>query len=239
MPLPSRVVPADGKLRIDGAFSVRLSGHTDLRLELAVRRLTARIAKQTGIPMTGGARTTLTIECRAAAPEYPALSEDESYQSRLARNQPVCPRPPPLAPCAAWTFLQLIAPDADSFYVPALSIEDVPFPWRGLSLDVARHWMPIPVIQRNLDAMAGVKLNVLHWHLSDDQGFRVESKLFPKLQQLGSDGDFYTQADIRNIVDYARARAIRVVPEFDVPTYATSLVRGISPACQRSRTVCD
>ena len=60
-------------------------------------------------------------------------------------------------------------------------------------MDVSRHWMPVAVVERNLDAMAAVKLNVFHWHLSDDQGFRVESKLYPKLQEMGSDGHYYTQ----------------------------------------------
>jgi hexosaminidase len=70
--------------------------------------------------------------------------------------------------------------------------------------------------------MAAVKLDVFHWHLSDDQGFRVESKRFPKLQELGSDGNFYTQDEIRQVVEYAHARAIRVVPEFDIPGHTTS-----------------
>ncbi len=74
--------------------------------------------------------------------------------------------------------------------------------------------------------MAAVKLNVFHWHLSDDQGFRVESKRFPKLQQLGSDGHYYTQEQIRDVVAYARDRGIRVVPEFDVPGHTTSWLVG-------------
>ena len=89
-------------------------------------------------------------------------------------------------------------------------------------IDCSRHWMPVEVIERNLDAMAAVKLNVLHWHLSDDQGFRVESKRFPKLQQLGSDGHFYTQDEVRHVIAYARDRGIRVVPEFDIPGHTTS-----------------
>jgi hexosaminidase len=87
-------------------------------------------------------------------------------------------------------------------------------------LDVCRHWMPVEVIKRNLEAMAAVKLNVLHWHLSEDQGFRVESKRYPRLHQLGSNGDYYTQDQIREIVAYARDRGIRVVPEFDVPGHS-------------------
>jgi hexosaminidase len=93
--------------------------------------------------------------------------------------------------------------------VPGIHIEDRPrFPWRGLMLDVSRHWMLVGVVERNLDAMAAVKLNVFHWHLSDDQGFRVESKRFPKLQQLSSDGNFYTQDEIRHVIGYARDRGI-------------------------------
>jgi hexosaminidase len=82
------------------------------------------------------------------------------------------------------------------------------------------------VILRNLDAMAAVKMNVLHWHLSDDQGFRVESKRYPKLHELGSDGQYYTQQQIRDIVAYARERGVRVVPEFDIPGHSTSWLVG-------------
>ena len=72
-------------------------------------------------------------------------------------------------------------------------------------IDVCRHWMPAEVLQRNIDAMAAVKLNVLHLHLSDDQGFRIESKKYPRLQELGSDGHYYTQA-ANNRIDRLRAR---------------------------------
>jgi hexosaminidase len=107
--------------------------------------------------------------------------------------------------------------------VPVVTIQDRPrFPWRGLMIDVARHFMPVEVIKRNLDGMAAVKLNVFHWHLSDNQGFRVESKEFPKLQEMGSDGLFYTQDQVRDVIAYAQERGIRVVPEFDVPGHSTA-----------------
>jgi len=82
--------------------------------------------------------------------------------------------------------------------------------------------MPIDVIKRNLDAMAAVKLNVLHLHLSEDQGFRIESKVFPELQEKGSDGEYFTQEQIKDIIKYADDRGIRVMPEFDMPAHATS-----------------
>jgi hexosaminidase len=78
------------------------------------------------------------------------------------------------------------------------------------------------VLRRNLDAMAAVKLNVLHWHLTEDQGFRVETKKFPELHQMGSDGNFYTQTEVREIIKYAADRGIRVMPEFDMPGHATA-----------------
>ena len=102
-------------------------------------------------------------------------------------------------------------------------IEDRPrFPWRGLMLDSARHFMPLDTVMRTLDGMAAVKLNVLHWHLTDDQGFRVESRRHPELHRMGSDGLFYTQQQVKEIVAYAGERGIRVYPEFDIPGHTTS-----------------
>jgi hexosaminidase len=123
------------------------------------------------------------------------------------------------------TFLQLLQSDTRGWFVPALRIDDRPrFPWRGLMIDVCRHWQPMEVIKRNLDAMVLVKLNVLHLHLTEDQGFRIESKTHPKLHELGSDGHYFTQDEMREIIAYAAARGIRVVPEFDIPGHATSWV---------------
>ncbi|HUK24460.1 MAG TPA: family 20 glycosylhydrolase, partial [Terriglobales bacterium] len=109
------------------------------------------------------------------------------------------------------------------FAVPAVSIQDQPrFPWRGLMIDVSRHFMPLDLLRRNLDGMEAVKLNVLHLHLSDNQGFRIESKKFPKLQEMGSDGLYYTQAEMKDLIEYAADRGIRVIPEFDVPGHSTA-----------------
>ncbi len=127
------------------------------------------------------------------------------------------------------TFLQLVSPGQGGFAVPALRIEDKPrFAWRGLMIDVSRHFLPVEVIERNLDGMAAVKLNVLHWHLSDDQGFRVESHRFPKLQQLASDGLYYTAGPgaarhrVRSGPRHPRGSRIRHAGPFD------GLVRGLS-----------
>jgi len=237
MPLPVKVETAPGKLAVDGSFSVAATGYTDLRLESALNRFAARVSRQTGIPMLAArppeaGRATLRVEC-AGVPsgpgaEDPSPGEDESYQLDVA---PDGARLKAATVAGALlgleTFAQLVVPGAEGFHVPAIHIEDRPrFPWRGLMLDVSRHWMPVEVVERNLDAMAAVKLNVFHWHISDDQGFRAESRRFPRLQQLGSDGSFYTQADIRRVVAYARGRGIRVVPEFDMPGHTNSWLVG-------------
>jgi hexosaminidase len=232
MPLPAKIAPGTGRLAIDNNFTIRATSFTDERLDLAIDRLYARIFRQTGIPMgrTGvplppsAKHSELLIDCRESAPEYPALNENESYRLEVSATEArLTAQTVTGALRGMETFAQLIGVDAEGFRAAVVTIDDQPrFPWRGLMLDVSRHWMPLPVIERTLDAMAAVKLNVFHWHLSDDQGFRVESRRFPKLHELGSDGNYYTQSQVRHIVAYARDRGIRVVPEFDIPGHATS-----------------
>jgi hexosaminidase len=226
MPLPVTVRPAAGKLTLDATFKAALGGVPDARLDAAVGRFVVRLSRQTGIPMLGlkDAEPKLRIVCASAGSEYPALGEDESYTLDVTTEGALLKAPTRAGALHGLeTFAQLATLGKDGFEVPAVHIEDSPrFPWRGLMMDAARHWMPLEVVKRNLDAMAGVKLNVFHWHLSEDQGFRVESKRFPKFQQEGSDGLYYTQDEIRGVVEYARDRGIRVVPEFDIPGHTTA-----------------
>ncbi len=124
------------------------------------------------------------------------LGEDESYELTVSDSGAKLTAPTTLGVLhGLQTFLQLVQITPAGFAAASVTIKDQPrFPWRGLLIDVSRHFIPIDVLKRNLDGMAAVKMNVLHWHLSDDQGFRVESKVFPKLTGMGSDGMFYTQA---------------------------------------------
>jgi hexosaminidase len=229
MPAPARVTVGQGALRIDGTFDVAVTGARDARIDAAAVRIVRRLSAETGIPMLReSARTALTIECGKAAPGVQGAIEDERYTLTVTPEQARLVAPTPYGVLRGIeTFLQLVEAGPSGFQVPAVTIDDQPrFPWRGLLMDVSRHWMPVEVVKRNLDAMAAVKLNVLHWHLSDDQGFRVESKVCPRLQQLGSDGLYYTQNQIRDVVAYARERGIRVVPEFDMPGHSTAWFAG-------------
>jgi hexosaminidase len=96
------------------------------------------------------------------------------------------------------TLLQLMQNNGSSFYFPAEVTDSPRFTWRGLMIDAARHFQPVDVIKRNLNAMASMKMNVFHWHLAD-QGWRIEIKKHPKLTELASDGDFYTQEEIKTL----------------------------------------
>lgn len=233
MPQPAELTVGQGRLAIDGAFRVALSGYQEPRLQRAAGRMIDRLARQTGIPLNDqleadASKATLVIACDYAGEQVQSVKEDESYTLEVTEQHARLSAATPVGALRGIeTFLQLVDLDDNGFGAPAIHIHDRPrFPWRGLMMDVSRHWMPVDVVKRNLDGMAAVKLNVFHWHLSDNQGFRVESKLFPKLQEMGSDGRYYTQAQVREIVAYARDRGIRVVPEFDMPGHSTAMLVG-------------
>jgi hexosaminidase len=226
MPMPAKMELAEGALPIDASFGV--TAGIGSRLAPAVKRFLARVARQTGIVLApAGSAATLAIVC-APCTASPVLGEDESYQLDVTPSGANLKAATVAGALHGMeTFLQLIQPGPEGFQAPAVHIADRPrFAWRGLMLDCSRHFLPVETIEHNLDAMAAVKLNVFHWHLSDDQGFRAESKLYPKLQQLGSDGAFYTQDQMREVVAYAAARGIRVVPEFDIPGHTLSWLVG-------------
>jgi hexosaminidase len=230
MPMPASAQPGTGQLTISQSFSVAVSGAHDASLDSEVQRFKTQLSRQTGIPFRpkADAAPTLQIHADHGREAIQKLGEDESYELTVTDSAATLTAPTSLGAIRGLqTFLQLVAITPAGFSVPAVTIKDQPrFPWRGTLIDVSRHFIPIDVLKRNLDAMAAVKLNVLHWHLSDDQGFRAESKVFPKLTGMGSDGMFYTQAEIRDLIAYAHDRGIRVVPEFDMPGHSRSWFLG-------------
>lgn len=233
MPVPASVQLQTGRLPITNAFSVATKGYADDRLREGIARMTRRLAGRTVITFpfdlaVDESKATLVIHCEGAGKAIPSLNENESYSLEITDQQARLAAPTVVGALRGLeTFLQLLRGDREGFYLPGIKIQDQPrFPWRGLLIDVARHFETMEVLKRNLDAMAAVKLNVFHWHLTEDQGFRVESKKFPKLHQLGSDGNYYTQDQVREIIAYARERGIRVLPEFDIPGHSTSWLVG-------------
>ncbi|HEX8188348.1 MAG TPA: family 20 glycosylhydrolase [Pyrinomonadaceae bacterium] len=233
MPVPASLRMLGGRMKVEQTFTVAFQGHTDARLRGGVERALRRLERRTGLefpraPAEAPAAANLVLQTGGPGGGVPSLGEDESYALEVSERQTFINAPTVVGVLRGLeTFLQLLSADASGYYIPEVRVRDRPrFPWRGLLVDVGRHFEPVEVIKRNLDGMAAVKLNVLHWHLTEDQGFRVESRLFPKLHQLGSDGLFYTQEEVREVVAYAGARGIRVVPEFDVPGHSTSWFAG-------------
>jgi len=233
MPVPENIELKQGKFDISADLNIGIINYKSDRLSQAASRFMDRLAGRTGLffkqdylaKMSNNSQAAFLIDVERAGKLE--LGEDEAYQLAITGNKIKLSAKTELgAMHGLETLLQLLAADS-SYYFPAVEISDQPrFQWRGLLIDACRHFMPIEVIQRNLDAMAAVKMNVLHWHLTEDQGFRIECNAFPKLHQLGSDGLYYTQQQIKDIVAYAADRGIRVVPEFDLPGHATSWLIG-------------
>ena len=199
-------------------------------------------------PTTHGDGIELRLDRATSAPEGYRLVVDADAASTSSGGGPAG------VFWGAQTLRQLLGPDAfrraplgrDRAVAAAgiVTIEDAPrFRWRGLMLDVARHFMPKDGVLRYLDLMAAHKLNVFHFHLTDDQGWRIEIKRYPKLTEIGSwrartkfghrasplweekpHGGFYTQDDIREIVAYAAERHITVVPEIDIPGHSQAAI---------------
>jgi hexosaminidase len=230
MPMPASVQPGAGQLPITQSFSVGVTGSHDASLDRAAQRFVSQLSRQTGIPFRrkAGAAPTLEVHADHGRQAVQKLGEDESYELTIADSGAKLSAPTSLGVLRGLqTFLQLVQITPTGFAAPAVSIKDQPrFPWRGTLIDVSRHFIPLDVLKRNVDGMAAVKMNVLHWHLSDDQGFRVESKVFPKLTGMGSDGMFYTQDEIRDFIAYAQERGVRVMPEFDIPGHSRSWFLG-------------
>jgi hexosaminidase len=227
MPVPASVQLGTGEFLIGSNFKISLKGQGGPRIERAADRFLHNLSQRTGIPLrriSDDSAATFIVTCGVARSNVQALGEDESYRLEITATEVHLDAPNPLGVLhGLQTFLQLVQVGPQGFGVPAVIISDHPrFPWRGLLIDVARHFMPVEVIKRNLDGMEAVKFNVLHWHLSDDQGFRVESKKFPKFQQMSSEGMYYSQEEIKDVIEYAYDRGIRVVPEFDMPGHSTS-----------------
>ena len=236
MPVPASVTVRGGRFRVDEnltivpAYTGDPKGAATSRAFRAGARFMSRLAGRTGLFLKQDFLTAQTpsveggIRYAYARPGALLPNEDESYALTVAPDNVSLDAKTDIGVLRGLeTLLQLLSADEAGYYFPCVDIADEPrFTWRGLLIDVGRHFHPVDVIKRNLEAMAAVKMNVFHWHLTEDQGFRVESKVFPKLHQLGSDGMFYTQAQIRDVIDYAAERGIRVMPEFDMPGHSTS-----------------
>ncbi|WP_446666382.1 beta-N-acetylhexosaminidase [Flexivirga sp. B27] len=245
IPRPRHLVTGNGTLALTGEASVA----ADRSLWPALRQLRRRLQDSTGFELpTAVDATAATIrltEVKGLATEGYRLTVDDSQ----VRIEAAGPRG---ALHAIQTLLQLLPPQVQrratvrgvDWQIEQVEIEDEPeFVWRAVMLDVARHFLPKQDVLRFIDLAAMHRLNTLHWHLTDDQGWRVQILRYPRLTEIASwraestvgagpdavadgrpHGGFYTQDDIREIVAYAEERGITIVPEIDLPGHSQAAI---------------
>lgn len=247
IPAPREVTwgaPGAEPFRLDAATVLAAAPGT----EGVARLLRATVGAATGLPLadgTEGSRVELSLDPALPPEAYGLVVDGDAVRITGGSAAGLF--------WGAQTFRQLLGPDAfrrapvapgRTWDVPAVVVEDAPrFSWRGLMLDVSRHFLPKDDVLRYLDLLAAHKLNVFHFHLTDDQGWRVEIKRYPRLTEAGAwrsrtkyghraselwdetpHGGYYTQDDIREIVAYAAERHIRVVPEIDIPGHSQAAI---------------
>ncbi|MEO1244849.1 MAG: family 20 glycosylhydrolase [Pseudomonadota bacterium] len=253
-----RIVPAPrfqefsaASFRIDA--STRVYAQTEAFREL-VAAFVRRFSRATGFPLpVAGEDSTGTNAVRVL--EDPELSGPGHYRLQVTGSAITIRAFDRAAALYGWQSLRQMLPaeieasqpvaDVD-WIVPGVEIDDAPgFAYRGMHLDVSRHFFPVRFVKRYLDWMAKYKLNVFHWHLTDDQGWRIEIRQYPRLTDVGAwrpatvkghtldrdaaldgvpHGGYYTQDEIREVVEYAAALCITVIPEIDMPGHCSALL---------------
>ncbi|SFU43201.1 hexosaminidase [Pustulibacterium marinum] len=231
IPWPAKVKTVTGSCILNEDFKVNIQGDYHSRIYGGASRFLRRLADKTGVFIDQGFATkkneypNAILQISIERPGVVKLGEDESYSLDVSEGKIILKSTTDIGALRGLeTLLQLVSFSETEYFFQTVKIEDEPrFPWRGLMMDVSRHFMPVDVVKRNIDALAAAKMNVFHWHLADDQGWRVEIKSLPELTEKGSDGFWFTQEQIKDVVAYAVERGIRVIPEIDVPGHATAM----------------
>ncbi len=266
VPLPRSVETARGSVELSAEWRIRVSPADDPELTRLARLLSREIALRTGVDLAvqdaAGPRTDTGTPgpdrqtdaspsirlVRAGAGDDPDVpfDRDESYALVVDGTgvEVRAPRPAGVF-YGTRTLLQLLPPDPAAggrgVALPFVRISDAPrFPYRGMHLDVGRHWFPVDFVKRYIDLLALYKFNAFHWHLTEDQGWRLEIEGYPRLTEVGAwrretilernfdpyagdgtpHGGFYTRDEVREIVAYAAERYVTVIPEIEMPGHS-------------------
>ncbi|MGD8176293.1 family 20 glycosylhydrolase [Marinimicrobium sp. ARAG 43.8] len=251
MPYPASVDQSEGELVIQSGFALSLAGSGAEALpEAVLTRFEQRLKQQTGMNVTrkapadtehhhhstghsmehSGQATPLLIHIEDSVPRFRQSDNlqpyTDGYQIHVLDDSIHIQATTQLgAGHALETLLQLLGlNDSGEITLSVMCVDDQPrFGWRGLMLDTVRHFFSVDTIKRQLDGMAAAKLNIFHWHLTDDQGWRLESRAYPKLHEDASGGQYYTWEQVREIVNYAADRGIQVMPEIDMPGHSSAI----------------
>jgi hexosaminidase len=224
MPKPQFIQINNGNYSLSSS-SIAVSGSSDPLIIKAVKRAEKRIASLTALP-AGVKKLAVQVQLKSDLNKEAYSLAVDAKGAKLSAG----------SIRGVMEGLETLTQLVENKSIPYVNIVDEPrFEWRGLMIDVARHFIPLDVVKRNVDAMAAAKLNILHLHLTDDEGFRIESKKYPKLHELGSDGQYFTQAQMKDLVSYCTDRGIDVYPEFDLPGHSQSFFAGYPELASEKR----
>lgn len=257
IPLPKKITPADGSFELDEQTRIAVSGAATKKI---ARMLNEFISPATGfsLEITNGKDTT---------GKYIEFKIDDNLSNLTEEGYELNVTPDAVTIASAGqaglfygvqTLRQLLPAEIYSrekqdsrnikWLIPAIHIEDAPeFKWRGMHLDVCRHFMPVEFVKKYIDLLAMHKMNKFHWHLTDDQGWRIEIKKYPRLTEIGAwreqtivghqsgdpenytydgtrHGGFYTQQEIKEVLEYAKKRFVTVIPEIEMPGHCHAAV---------------
>ncbi|MEJ2707886.1 MAG: beta-N-acetylhexosaminidase [Anaerolineales bacterium] len=239
IPMPTSIQPAAGSFVLSASSQIFVSPDSEAMLQIG-QRLAEYLCGASGFPLPiaplEGALPEGAIHLTSESAD--SSLGDEGYTLEVTPQAVRIASPQPAGVfCGLQTLRQLLPAEIGSnaaqpgpWQIAAVSIRDTPrFAWRGAMLDVARHFFGVEEVKKYIDLLAAYKFNILHLHLTDDQGWRIEVKAWPNLTQYGGEtavggdpGGFYTQADYAEIVKYARQRYITVVPEIDMPGHTNA-----------------
>lgn len=227
IPKPQQMEAGEGSYHLDAHTGI--DAPTSARVQQIVGFLRESIHEQTGIELSRSSHAhgiVLAFD--------PTVKGDEAYRLMVTPRGVVIQASSDRGLFWGVQTLRQLLPleHASSVDIPAVSIKDAPaFAYRGFMLDVGRHFYPVSFIKKQLDLLSYYKINAFHWHLTEDQGWRIQIHRYPKLTDVGAwrteedgsrYGGFYTQNDIRNVINYARERNITVIPEIEMPGHSTA-----------------
>jgi len=246
IPLPRQLIPKSGAFRVDQSTTIVLSNPSDNELLALGEYGAGMIADAVGIrievssePATGSGRNQIVLVRSSQG----AASNSEQYTLTVDERSVTISAPYHNGIFYGLQTLGQLMPAENPAVIPAVEIQDRPrFPYRGMHLDVGRHFFPVSFVKEYIDLIAMYKMNTFHWHLTEDQGWRIEIKKYPRLTQIGAyrketmfeknfdpyigdnipHGGFYTQDEIREVVEYAHQRYVTVIPEIEMPGHATA-----------------
>lgn len=254
IPVPARVKWNDGFFKLPDTITISIPANQPA-VGWVANQLSAKLNLTTGLPVSIHSGNTATILLQLNKPLHPAIGKEGYQLSVTAKGIQISANEAAGLFYGIQTLYQLLPPEIESktkaemvnWTLPATEIADMPrFAWRGLMLDVARHFFTKQQVKDFIDNMVRYKYNMLHLHLTDDQGWRIEIKSLPRLTEVGAYraertgrwgefqpqqpgepsnyGGYYTQDDIRELIVYAKERFVNILPEIDVPGHSLAMV---------------